>query len=339
MDKKTFSDRILPEESYAESMKSVVLPYLSERRTTGYYEREKGQLIFYIRCLADAPRGIAILSHGFTETIDKHLENIYYFLCEGYHVFMPEHCGHGRSYRLCSNTKDLSLVHIDDYMRYVDDLLSISRMAAEEFPHLPIFLYGHSMGGGIAAAAAAKASGCFSRLILSSPMIRPSSAPTPWHMACMIAGIYHMLHKEEQYLPGHHPYDGMEQFADSAAASEARFRYYQDIRRQEPLFQTNAASYGWLWQAVRLHRFLQKDAWREINCPVLIFQAENDTYVSNQAQERFLKKLNQRNDIHAELIMIKGSKHEIFSSGTEILAQYWGALFSFLHSQIPCNQT
>ena len=69
---------------------------------------------------------------------------------------MPEHCGHGRSYRLCSDTGDLSLVHIDDYQRYVDDLLFVSRLAAQEFPELPICLYGHSMGGGIAACAAAQ---------------------------------------------------------------------------------------------------------------------------------------------------------------------------------------
>lgn len=64
---------------------------------------------------------------------------------------MPEHCGHGRSYRMCSDTGDLSLVH-------VDDLLFVSRRAAE-FPELPVCLYGHSMGGGIAAAAAAQAPG------------------------------------------------------------------------------------------------------------------------------------------------------------------------------------
>ena len=151
MDKEIIHNMILSEENYGETMKTVVLPYLEQRKTEQYCEREKGRRIFYIRCLADNPKGIAVISHGYTETIEKHLENIYYFLRGGYHVFMPEHCGHGHSYRMCSDAKDLSLVHVDDYMRYVDDLLFIVRSAAKEFPDMPILLYGHSMGGGIAA--------------------------------------------------------------------------------------------------------------------------------------------------------------------------------------------
>ena len=171
---------------------------------------------------------------------------------------MPEHCGHGRSYRLCSNTEDFSLVHIDDYKRYVEDLLFVSRIAAQEFPGLPICLYGHSMGGGIAACAAAQDPRLYSRLILSSPMIRPNTAPTPWPLACLIAKVFCMAGGEERYLPGNHPYDGTEQYADSASASQCRFLYYQEKRSKEPLFQMNAASYGWLWQAHRLNRIFKR---------------------------------------------------------------------------------
>ncbi len=165
MDKGKIQNMILREEKYDEVMNSVVLPYLEQRKTEQYCEREEGRRIFYVKCLADNPRGIAVISHGYTETVEKHLENIYYFLCGGYHVFMAEHCGHGHSYRMCSDAKDLSLVHVDDYMRYVEDLLFIARSAAKEFPDLPILLYGHSMGGGIAAAAAAHAPELFSRLV------------------------------------------------------------------------------------------------------------------------------------------------------------------------------
>lgn len=127
-------------------MDTVVRPYLAERMITEYCWREKGKKIFCARARADNPKGVAIISHGFTETIEKHLETIYYFLCGGYHVYMPEHCGHGRSYRLCGEG-DLSLVHVDDYRRYVEDLLFISRIAAREFSGLPLCVYGHSMGG------------------------------------------------------------------------------------------------------------------------------------------------------------------------------------------------
>lgn len=136
MDRRAVKKMILPEDGYAEAMETVVRPYLAKRMTTGYLEREPGRQIFYARCLSDQPGGIVVISHGYTETIEKYLENIYYFLKAGFHVFMPEHCGHGRSYRMCSDTGELSLVHVDDYQRYVDDLLSVSRMAASEFSDL-----------------------------------------------------------------------------------------------------------------------------------------------------------------------------------------------------------
>lgn len=328
MDRRAVKKMILPEDGYAEAMETVVRPYLAKRMTTGYLEREPGRQIFYVRCLSDQPVGIVVISHGYTETIEKYLENIYYFLKAGFHVFMPEHCGHGRSYRMCSDAGDLSLVHVDDYQRYVDDLLSVSRKAASEFSDLPVTLYGHSMGGGIAAAAAAQAPGLFSRLILSSPMIRPSSAPVPWHLACGIAKACCIIGKEERYVRGHRPYNGAEQFADSASTSEARFCYYQEKRSREPLFQMSAASYGWLWQTARLNRYLQRTAWREITCPVQVFQAECDTYVSEREQERFVRKLSWRTrgktDLaQAKLVRVKGVKHEIFNAGTAVLERYW----------------
>ncbi len=323
VDKKKIHNLVIPAQGYKETMETVVLPYLAERKTERYCEREKGKKIFYLRCLADHPAGIAVLSHGYTETADKYLENIYYFLRGGYHVFMPEHCGHGRSYRLCSNTRDFSLVHIDDYQRYVEDLLYVSRIAAQEFPELPLCLYGHSMGGGIAACAAAQEPRLYSRLILSSPMIRPNSAPIPWPLACLAAKAFCLTDREEYYLPGNHPYDGTEQYADSASASECRFLFYQEKRGKEPLFQMNAASYGWLWQTHRLNRALQKKAWRRISCPTRIFQADQEAYVSKKEQERFVKKLCRRKNIDAKLIRVKGSKHEIFNSDDQILEAYW----------------
>lgn len=335
MDKEQLREILLTEESYAQTMDEVVTPYLEKRMEAAYCEREAEKKIFFVRALSESPQGIVVMSHGYTETIEKHWETIYYFLRGGYHVYMHEHCGHGRSYRLCSDREDKSLVFVDDYIRYVEDLLFVSRMAAREFPQLPLYLYGHSMGGGIAAAAAAKAPKLFSGIILSSPMIRPSSAPLPWGLAALIAGAFCLAGKRERYLIGHHPYNGQERFADSAGISEARFLYYQKKRDAEPLFQLSAGSYGWLWQAVRLHRFLMDRAWRDIICPVLIFQAEHENYVSNKAQKRFVRKLGGRKEGQVKLIRVSGVKHEIFSSGTAVLEEYWTRIFAFLLQTAP----
>lgn len=47
---------------------------------------------------------------------------------------------------------DPSLVYVDSYHRYVEDLLFVARKQKAEACGLPLVLYSHSMGGGIAAA-------------------------------------------------------------------------------------------------------------------------------------------------------------------------------------------
>lgn len=306
-------------------MEQTVLPYLRKRQSQLWLERKRGKKIHCMRYRAEQAKGVVLISHGFTESVEKYQEVIYYFLKKGFHVYCMEHCGHGHSYRL---VKDLSLVHIDHYERYVEDLLFVAGTVKKENGELPLFLYAHSMGGGIGAAAAAREPDCFDKVILSSPMLRPKTAPVPWGLAEMIAGIYCLLGKEEDYVMGQRPYDGLEQFAESASTSEARFAYYQERRKDEPLYQINAPSYGWLRSAGRMNRYLRSTGWRRISAPVLLFQAEQDNFVSLQEQERFIRKLSSRGE--AQLIRVAGTKHEIYNAEENVLEGYWEKVFEFL---------
>ena len=126
---------ILKEQDYQEQMEHVVEPYLHSKERELWLEREHGKQI-YVRCYqAKKARGVVLISHGFTETSEKYKELIYYFLRGGYHVYIPEHCGHGRSYRL---VEDPSLVHVDSYKRYVADLLFVARTAKKEHKNLKL---------------------------------------------------------------------------------------------------------------------------------------------------------------------------------------------------------
>ena len=120
---------ILSEQGYREQMENVVEPYLDIRKSVLWPEREEGKKIYCERYLADSPKGVVMISHGFTETAEKYKEVIYYFVKKQYHVYLPEYCGHGRSYRLIPES---SLVHVDDYQRYVDDFLYVAKMATKK---------------------------------------------------------------------------------------------------------------------------------------------------------------------------------------------------------------
>ena len=299
-------DYILRDETYASVMAETVEPYLAQRRKEFRIPRGAGNELYCVHYDAGDARGVVVISHGFTETAEKYLENIYYFVNQGYHVYHPEHCGHGRSYRLVD---DPSLVHVDRYARYVEDLLAVADVAKREHPQLPLFLYAHSMGGGIGAAALAAQPELFQRAILSSPMIRPLTAGVPWPLAKLTAAMLCIAGKDKAYVPGSHAFDGNERFEDSASINRERYEYYQRKRNAEPLYQMNAASCGWLNEAAKLNRHLMHKGFKRIQTPTLLFQAQDDAFVSAQEQERFVEKVNRAGRTQMKAVSVPGTRH------------------------------
>lgn len=316
---------MIAETGYRENMDRIVVPELRKKKEEIWLEREKGRRIYCVRYTAENPRGVVLISHGFTETAEKYLECIYYFLQLGFHTVCMEHCGHGRSYRL---TEDLSLVHVDCYERYVNDLIFVAEYAGTRWGNQPLFLYGHSMGGGIAAASAAKRPELFAGMLLSAPMIQPETRPVPWILAESIAGVFTSIGKGEAYAAGQKPYQGPEQFEQSASSSFPRFEYYQKKRAGNPLYQMSASSYGWLFGAAKLRHYLMTEGWKNIQIPVLVFQAEQERFVSNKEMERFVKKTGAGGRVR--LVKIGRAKHEIFNSEDAVLKEYWEKIEAFL---------
>ncbi len=318
---------VIKEENYFEFMENTAVPYLLERKTEHSLESRDGEKkLFYVKYMADAPKGVVVISHGFTETAEKYQEIIYYFLKEQYHVYISEHCGHGNSYRM---SEDLSLVHVDSFKRYINDILTVANIAKKENKELPMFLYAHSMGGGVAAALLSKEKKLFKKAVLSSPMIRPQTGNVPWHAAKMVAVFFCRTGKSKEYVLGGHPFDGKETFEDSASSCFERFEFYQRRRNSEVLYQMSSPSYGWLRAAAELEKYLLKEAWQRIETPIIVFQAENDAFVCPEQQSQFVLKINRAGNTQAELIKVPGTKHEIFNSSSEVLEGYWEKIFSF----------
>lgn len=325
---------IIHEEEYTDRMREEILPYLEKRCREAWVpcvkECENEKRIHVKRYLADHARGVVVICHGFSESAQKYPELIYYFLKEKYHVYIPEHCGHGLSYRL---TDDPSLVHLDCWSRYSRDFLRISRLICKAHRGLPLYVYAHSMGGAVAAISAARDPYMFKKVVLSSPMIRPLTGNVPYPAAVRIARAACRTGNEMKYVAGQKPYDGKEQFENSSGTSRPRFERYKKIRMNNRAYQTYSPSYGWLYNAAKMNWYLQRKAWKEIAAPVLLFQAETDHLVSNKAQNIFAEKINAYGKTTCSVVHMPGTKHEIFSSTDQILHDYWGELFDFLKGE------
>ena len=109
----------------------------------GSFQSGSGANIFY-RCWAPAElRAVLLLAHGLAEHSGRYGDFASYFADAGIATYALDFPGHGRS--------DGKRGHIRDFQEYTDALGALLSPAREAHPDIPFVLFGHSMGGLIAA--------------------------------------------------------------------------------------------------------------------------------------------------------------------------------------------
>lgn len=324
--------QILSENDFETHMNQEVIPFLSSIATCGYLpidlaRGDAGRLYYESYCPADA-RGAVVISHGFCESIEKYKEVIYYFAKMGFQVYLADHRGHGRSLR---DTNHPNMVHIKRFEDYTETLHQfITSVVKPNAGSLPLYLYAHSMGGGIGTFYLETYPDTFQKAILTSPMMGISMGSVPVFLAKALGFLMVHLNRSECYAPGHHAFIPGEKWEDSGSSCLERFDYYQCKKETTPLFQNSGSSYSWAYQALRAcGKMTQKKNCAKITIPVLIFQSENDTFVENSAMLKFVK-----NTPSARLISISDSRHEIYNSHQKVLIPYYQEIFRFLDQSV-----
>ena len=267
-----------------------------------------------------------VLVHGFTEGMVKFYETAYYFLQAGMDVWMLQQRGHGKSYR--AGVEDVSLVQIDDYNDLIEDLHyfvhEIVMPAAKE--GLPLYVYGHSMGGGVSAIYLERYPGDFSKAVLNAPMLELDSGGIPVWAAVAFAKVMIFFGKGKNYMPGSKPYDGKDDFEGSCTTCRERYMQYQNLIRQHDFLKMCATSITTAMEFFRLTKDVTKpENMEKVRAKVLLFQAGKDNMVLPGGQNTFAGHIKD-----AELVRIEEAKHEIYRCGDAILQPYWDKILSFL---------
>jgi alpha-beta hydrolase superfamily lysophospholipase len=117
------------------------------------------------------PRGVVVIVHGFGEHAGRYGNVTEVLVPLGFAVVALDHRGHGHS--------DGDRAFIDNFTYLLDDLDHVIASAASSFPGKPLFLLGHSMGGGIALANALRNQAPLTGLILSGPAVSTHGVPKP----------------------------------------------------------------------------------------------------------------------------------------------------------------
>ena len=304
-------------------MNDTLLPYLEPRRQTGYFDRVKGDKIYYEHYHADSPKGVIVISHGFTESIRKYYESIYYMLQAGYSVWGEDHRGHGNSFRYNENPYVVHVLRFEDYvldLKYLTETLV--KPASGE---LPLYLYCHSMGGCIGAWLIESEPRLFRKAVLSSPMLGLSFGKIPTGVVYAGAMIKSMNGRKMEPPQPVNAFPDAD-FENSCDSSECRYHYFHRMRERDRGLQVTSASMGWGTEAVKAcRRVKSRTQTRRIQIPVLLFQAGNDTVVENAAQDLFQSRVKT-----CMIQRIPNVKHEIFMTDSEVLIPYWTKIFEFL---------
>ncbi len=313
--------KLIPEAKYEKMMQSVVEPGLAAmREEIDMPLAGGGALHAEVYNRYDAKAGVVVL-HGYTESAEKFREMIWYLINEGYSVFAMDQRGHGRSVR---EVEDLSVTHVNRFSDYLHDLEQF--MDAVVKPRMgdkPLYLFGHSMGGALAAFALIEHPEWFARAVLNAPMIAPVTAPFPRRLAVLMCGAFCLLGRGKERAFVGKPFDPAgETYEASHMTSRARFEYYQKKRCARPELQNCSPTYSWLRGATAVTEPLMKGA-EKIVVPVLLCQAAQDSIVGLKEQNDFIARVPQGR------LLSFDAKHEIYGSCDEVLKEYYREIAGF----------
>lgn len=107
-----------------------------------------GTEIFMRKDEAENPKGVVVIVHGLAEHLGRYDYVVEKLINKGFSVYRFDNRGHGKS---GGRKGDL-----DDFQKYLDDADMIVETALNENKNLPVFMFGHSMGGLITTAYGAK---------------------------------------------------------------------------------------------------------------------------------------------------------------------------------------
>eukprot|EP01135_Chromosphaera_perkinsii_P012335 Nk52_evm3s2640 gene=Nk52_evmTU3s2640 len=272
------------------------------------------------------PKGIMIACHGFAEHVTRaqykwmaaEVNNL------GLSFYGFDHQGHGRS-----EAYQETRVHIKQFSDYVDDLWSFVQEVMEkeglnmeekrEGRRIPVFLFGHSMGGGIATEAASQRPDFFDGVILSSPAIKPAAA-TAKPMMVFAAKC-------------------LSSIAPKFSVGEVKAEYVSrnvDVQKGyvvDPLTWNGGARCGWAVKFLKWNDQM-KSIFPKTSFPMLILQGTNDKIVDGKGAELLYEHSPSEDKV---LKLYEGFFHELLHEPEEDSVKVMGDIVNWLIERIKAR--
>ena len=236
---------------------------------------------------AEEPRGVLVLVHGSGEHHGRYEWLIDKWRTNGFHVVAGDLPGHGQTTRRRG--------HIDSFDEYIEAVSSWVKEA--ETYGLPIFLFGHSLGGLVVIRTMTEKQLPVDAVILSSPCLGlVHSPPKPLKLVAKAANtLSPKLRVRIKSTP------------ENPSATRNKERLKLDAEDSLIVTKVSIRWYNELETAMRL-AFEKEDAFPDV--PLLVMQAGEDKIVDKQSVNKWFNRLFNRDRAYKEWDQLY---HEIFN--------------------------
>lgn len=248
-------------------------------------------------------RNAIVILPGLNEVVYKYRELLYDFRDPEYNFYVLDHRDQGTSDR---NIPGARKCYINDFENYVRDLKKFMDMIV-----LPnndeVVIIAHSLGGVIALGYLPENQEGIKGVVLCAPMLGIETSPYPEWIALTVANLNVKTGKGKNYVPDNGP--DMDPNFETNVITGSRVRYENWTNNilfgDYPEVRNGGATYQWLYASIKGTRKIRNRT-KDIEVPIILFQAENDVYVRNRFQDKFVKERPNR-----KKFFVPGARHEI----------------------------
>lgn len=289
---------------------------------SGYFNSFDGKQLYYEYFLAENSRASIIIVHGLSEFTKKFYELAWYFLNQGYNVFLYDQRGHGLS---CRQTDRVDLIHVDSFDDYEKDLNEFIEQIVVKTVSKPLYVFSHSMGGAVCALYLSKHFDRVEKAVMSAPLIEPTAGNIPLPVAKILTKLEVLRTGSMTKFKICKEFNPDYSHKVSSDASYNRFEHNMQMRIANKNYQSTPMTAGWVYNSLTIKsKLLSRKVVKRINTPVLMLCAEKDTVVKRPAQLKFAKKCNT-----CQLETIEDAKHSMFSGKYDTVVEYVNKILDF----------
>lgn len=292
----------------------ILLSTVTEARALGYgwwVAADGAVLREAVWPAAGEVRGTLVVLPGHQEFAEKYAELAGWAVSRNWEVRLLEWRGQGLSGRVLN---DPQKAHHADFAIPARDFADWLEQRGETLAR-PVIAVAHSLGAHLVLRSLVdRPRTPIDALVLSAPMLVPSTRPFPFAVARRVAALAVRLGLGERYALGQGPYsrDRHRFKGNPVTADPRRWALHHDYFRDRPELVLGGVTWGWLDAAWRSWEIIDVSAPAAVGSPVLILSAPDDRMVASRLHPGFCSRLSD-----CELEEFPGARHELFMEADE----------------------